>query len=66
MKDFVAAGIMPSSSIKTGVKLLGDGKEVVTDKLLIEVSFASASAIEAIESKGGYAPAQVYGVREGI
>jgi large subunit ribosomal protein L15 len=54
MKDFVAAGIMPSSSIKTGVKLLGDGKEVVTDKLLIEVSFASASAIEAIESKGGY------------
>jgi large subunit ribosomal protein L15 len=54
MKDFVAAGIMPNSSIKTGVKLLGKGKEFLTDKVLIEVSFASAQAIEAVEAKGGY------------
>lgn len=54
MKDFITAGIMPSSAIKSGVKLLGDGKENVKDKLLIEVPWASASAIEAIESKGGY------------
>ncbi|KAL3822016.1 hypothetical protein ACHAXA_003002 [Cyclostephanos tholiformis] len=53
MRDFVNAGMFPSSSIKTGVKLLGDGREYVKDKLLIEVSFASASAIDAIESKGG-------------
>lgn len=54
MRDFVNAGMFPSSSIKSGVKLLGEGKQFIKDKLLIEVSFASASAIEAIESKGGY------------
>ena len=54
MRDFVNAGMFPSSSVKTGVKLLGDGKEYIKDKLLIEVPFASASAIEAIESKGGF------------
>lgn len=54
MKDFVTAGIMPSSSIKSGVKLLGNGKEHVKDKLLIEVPWASSGAIEAIEAKGGY------------
>lgn len=54
MRDFVNAGMFPSSSIKTGVKLLGDGKEFIKDKLLIEVPFASASAIDAIESKGGF------------
>ena len=52
MRDFIKAGIFPSSSVKSGVKLLGDG--VVRDKLLIEVPWASASAIEAIESKGGF------------
>lgn len=54
MRDFVAAGMFPASSIKSGVKLLGDGKEFVKDKLLIEVPWASSSAIQAIESKGGY------------
>ena len=54
MRDFVNAGMFPTSSVKTGVKLLGDGKEFVKDKLLIEVPFASASAIEAIESRGGF------------
>ena len=54
MRDFVIAGMMPSSSIKTGVKLLGDGKEYIKDALLIEVPFASASAISAIENAGGY------------
>ncbi len=54
MRDFVAAGMFPASSVKSGVKLLGDGKEFVKDKLLIEVPWASSSAIQAIESKGGY------------
>ena len=53
MRDFVNAGMFPASSVKSGVKLLGDGKEHVKDKLLIEVPWASESAIEAIESKGG-------------
>jgi len=54
MKDFVNAGMFPASSVKSGVKLLGDGKEHIKDKFLIEVPWASASAIEAIESKGGF------------
>ncbi|KAK1738413.1 hypothetical protein QTG54_011082 [Skeletonema marinoi] len=54
MRDFVKAGMFPASSIKSGVKLLGDGKTFVKDKLLIEVPWASASAIAAIEAKGGY------------
>lgn len=54
MKDFVNAGMFPNSSVKSGVKLLGDGKEFLKDKILIEVPWASASAIEAIEGKGGY------------
>ncbi|KAL7533466.1 hypothetical protein ACHAXR_005251 [Thalassiosira sp. AJA248-18] len=54
MKDFVNAGMFPASSIKSGVKLLGDGKEFLKDKLHIEVPWASKSAIEAIESKGGF------------
>ncbi len=53
MRDFVIAGMFPNSSIKSGVKLLGDGREYVKDRLLIEVPFASASAIDAIESRGG-------------
>ncbi|KAL3797715.1 hypothetical protein HJC23_000260 [Cyclotella cryptica] len=54
MKDFVAAGMFPSSSVKSGVKLLAKGKEHVKDKLLIEVPWASEAAIEAVEAKGGY------------
>jgi len=54
IKDMVNAGMFPSSSVKNGVKLLGDGKQFLKDKLLIEVPWASASAIEAIESKGGF------------
>jgi len=54
MKDMVNAGMFPNSAVKSGVKLLGDGKEWLKDKLLIEVPWASATAIEAIESKGGF------------
>ena len=54
MKDFINAGMFPTSSIKSGVKLLGDGKEFLKDKIHIEVPWASASAIEAVESKGGF------------
>mmetsp|Transcript_26194 Transcript_26194/g.54714 ORF Transcript_26194/g.54714 Transcript_26194/m.54714 type:complete len:356 (-) Transcript_26194:286-1353(-) len=54
MKDMVNAGMFPNSAVKSGVKLLGDGKEWLRDKLHIEVPWASATAIEAIESKGGF------------
>lgn len=54
IRDFVNAGMFPASSVKSGVKLLGDGKERLTSQLLIEVPWASASAIDAIESKGGF------------
>lgn len=54
MRDMVNAGMFPNSSVKSGVKLLGDGKEYLKDKLLIEVPFASASAIEAVERMGGF------------
>ena len=54
MRDFVAAGMFPASAIKSGVKLLGDGKQHVRDKLLVEVPWASASAIAAIEARGGF------------
>lgn len=54
MKDMVNAGMFPNSSVNSGVKLLGDGKEFLKDKLLIEVPWASKTAIEAIESKGGF------------
>lgn len=53
IKDMVNAGMFPASSVKNGVKLLADGKQFLKDKLLIEVPWASATAIEAIESKGG-------------
>lgn len=55
MRDLVNAGMFPNSSvIKGGVKLLGDGKEYVKDKLHIEVPWASRTAIEAIEARGGF------------
>ncbi|KAL7466215.1 hypothetical protein ACHAXS_006517 [Conticribra weissflogii] len=54
MRDFVKAGMFPASSVKSGVKLLGGGREQLKDRLLIEVPWASSSAIEAVEKKGGY------------
>lgn len=54
MRDMVRAGMFPNSSVKNGVKLLGGGKETLKDKLHIEVPWASASAVEAIESRGGF------------
>lgn len=54
MRDFVNAGMFPASSVKSGVKLLGDGKERLRDALLVDVPWASASAIAAIEGRGGF------------
>lgn len=54
MRDMVRAGMFPASAIKSGVKLLGDGKEDLKDKLHIEVPWASEIAIEAIEGRGGF------------
>ena len=53
MKDLVMAGIATSSSIKHGMKLLGNGKERLTSPIQIEISRASEGAIQAIETVGG-------------
>jgi large subunit ribosomal protein L15 len=53
MKDLVQAGITKTSSIKHGIKLLAKGKERLRSPIKIEISRASAGAIEAIEKAGG-------------
>ena len=53
MKDLVEAGITKNSSIKHGVKLLAKGKERLKTPFKIEISRASAGAVEAIEKVGG-------------
>lgn len=53
MKDLVEAGITKNSSIKHGIKLLAKGRERLRTPFKIEISRASAGAIEAIESVGG-------------
>lgn len=53
MKDLVKAGITKTSSIKHGIKLLAKGKERLRSPIKIEISRASAGAIEAIENAGG-------------
>ena len=60
MKDFVVAGIATESSIKQGMKLLAKGKERLRSPLRIEISRASASAIEALEAVGGEVTAVHY------
>lgn len=53
MRDLVSAGIATNSSIKHGMKLLGNGKERLTSPIQIHISRASEGAIEAIETAGG-------------
>ncbi len=53
MKDLVDVGIAKNSAIKHGVKLLAKGKERLRTPFKIEISRASAGAIEAIERVGG-------------
>ncbi|TMW69418.1 hypothetical protein Poli38472_001574 [Pythium oligandrum] len=53
MKSLVDAGLVTTSRVKHGIKLLGRGKEHLTTPLKIEVSQASTTAIEAIEAAGG-------------
>lgn len=54
LKDFCDAGICTISSVKSGVKLLGKGKErLTTPKLQIEISRVSEEAIRAVENLGG-------------
>jgi large subunit ribosomal protein L15 len=53
MVDLVNAGITKASTIKHGVKLLGDGADRLRSPIRIEISRASTSAIDAIEAAGG-------------
>lgn len=53
MKDLVDCGLLTSNGIKHGVKLLAGGKERLTTPLNLELSRASAAAIEAVEKVGG-------------
>ena len=51
IKTLQEAGLV--GRVHTGVKLLASGKETLKTPLTIEVSRASQSAIEAVESVGG-------------
>jgi len=53
MKDFVDAGITKNNSIQFGMKLLSKGKDRLTTALKIDISRASSTAIQAVESVGG-------------
>eukprot|EP00590_Aulacoseira_subarctica_P012529 CAMPEP_0172426896 /NCGR_PEP_ID=MMETSP1064-20121228/39534_1 /TAXON_ID=202472 /ORGANISM="Aulacoseira subarctica , Strain CCAP 1002/5" /LENGTH=260 /DNA_ID=CAMNT_0013170765 /DNA_START=83 /DNA_END=865 /DNA_ORIENTATION=+ len=53
MKDLVEAGFATMSSVKHGMKLLSKGKERLRSPLKLEMSRASASAIQALEAVGG-------------
>lgn len=51
MRDLFEAGVF--SSVKYGVKLVGRGAQLIDRPLHLEVTEASAAAIEAIKAKGG-------------
>ena len=53
LKDLVDAGLAKNNSIEHGVKLLARGKERLKTPLVLEVSRASESAIDAMEAVGG-------------
>eukprot|EP00545_Synedropsis_sp_CCMP1620_P003516 CAMPEP_0119010264 /NCGR_PEP_ID=MMETSP1176-20130426/4902_1 /TAXON_ID=265551 /ORGANISM="Synedropsis recta cf, Strain CCMP1620" /LENGTH=258 /DNA_ID=CAMNT_0006962899 /DNA_START=21 /DNA_END=797 /DNA_ORIENTATION=- len=53
IRDLVQAGLTKSNSIEHGVKLLARGSERLKTPLVLEVSRASESAIEAMEAIGG-------------
>ncbi|ETV74044.1 ribosomal protein L15 [Aphanomyces astaci] len=53
MKTLVDSGLLTTSRVKHGVKLLAKGKSALTTPINIEVSQASQGAIEAVELAGG-------------
>jgi large subunit ribosomal protein L15 len=53
IKELVDCGMVKSSRVKHGIKLLGQGAQHLTAPLEIEVSQASESAIKAVEAAGG-------------
>ena len=53
IKDLVDAGITNSTSVKHGIKLLGKGRHRLRTPIRLEVSRASAKAVDAIERVGG-------------
>ncbi|ETV97701.1 ribosomal protein L15 [Aphanomyces invadans] len=53
MKTLVDCGLLTTSRVKHGVKLLAKGKSALTSPVTIEVSQASQGAIEAVEKAGG-------------
>lgn len=53
MKNLVDAGLFKANKVKHGIKLLARGGEHVHTPIHLEVSRASAAAIEAVEKAGG-------------
>ncbi|KAF0694470.1 Aste57867_14638 [Aphanomyces stellatus] len=53
MKSLTDCGLLTTSRVKHGVKLLATGKSHLTTPISIEVSEASQGAIQAVESAGG-------------
>ena len=60
MRDLIDAGITTCSSVKYGMKLLAKGKERLRTPIKLDISRASAGAIEAIEKVGGEVTAVHY------
>ncbi|DBA02050.1 TPA: hypothetical protein N0F65_000297 [Lagenidium giganteum] len=53
MKELVDSGLVTTSRVKHGIKLLGRNAEALSTPIDIEVSQASESAIKAVEAAGG-------------
>jgi large subunit ribosomal protein L15 len=53
MRELLQAGLFKANAVKNGVKLLSNGKEHLTSPVRIDISRASAGAIEALEAIGG-------------
>jgi large subunit ribosomal protein L15 len=53
MRELMEAGLFKANAVQNGVKLLSNGKEHLTSPIQIDISRASAQAIDALEAIGG-------------
>jgi large subunit ribosomal protein L15 len=53
MRELMEAGLFKANGVQNGVKLLSNGKEHLTSPVQINISRASAQAIDALEAIGG-------------
>jgi large subunit ribosomal protein L15 len=53
MRELMEAGLFKANAVQNGVKLLSNGREHLTSPIQIDISRASAQAIDALEAIGG-------------